>query len=110
MLPNKRPRQGGGTPPKPYNIKKINEKRVIKYGVEECTFKAKFNDDISRSKISEFKDDLHGMFDEILNQASENYQDGDKMRMSIEHRSLDKPITIHLQPRGNITADVIMAR
>ena len=49
---------------------------MVKYGIEEFTFKAKFNDDIKLSKIADFKDDLHNMFEEILDQATQNHEDG----------------------------------
>lgn len=101
---------GTDSEPKPYHVKRVNEVRVVKYGVEEYTYKAKFNHDITHTRISEFKTDLYDMFDDVLNEANKNIVEGDKMRISIDHRSLDKPITIHLQRKENVTTEMIMNR
>ena len=97
-------------PPKPYKIDRVSERRVVKYGVEEYSYRAKFSEDIRHDRIGEVREDLRDMFQEILDTATGNYQKGDRVRMSIEHRSLDKPITINLQPKHNVTVDVIMSR
>ena len=110
MLPAKRPNTTEERDGKLYSVRRINETRVVKYGVEEFTFKAKFNSEIEHDKIAFVKDELHNMFDEILQQATQDHEQGQKLRMTIDHRSLDKPIVIHLQPRENITADTIMSR
>jgi len=94
---------------KPYHLEKINDIRVVKYGVEELTYRARFNLE-GNKPVADFDKYLHSMFDDVLKEAKGARQEGDKMRVNINHSSLDKPITIHLQPEKNITADVILQR
>ena len=95
---------------KPYSISQISERKIRKYGVEEYIYKAKFSDELKSQKIIDLRDDLHNMFDDIMTKVDENYNPLDKVRLSINHSSLDKEITIHLQPRQNITSQTIMER
>ena len=96
---------------RPYNIKRVNEIRSRRYNVEEITFRAKFNNDLQGCKPLDITDDLHNMFEEIMDNVAANHNDpNDRARVSIRHAGLDKEIFIHCQPQHNITADVIMER
>ena len=95
---------------KSYTISQVYEKKNRKYGVEEYTYKAKFSDGLKTQNVIELRDDLYSMFDDIMKKVGDNYDPMDKVRLSIDHAALDKEITIHLQPRQNITAQTIMDR
>jgi hypothetical protein len=95
---------------KPYEIVKINEQVARKYGVEEYTFAAKFDESLDGTLLSEVKDDIYDMFDDVLQQVGEDYAPDDRVRVAIHHASLDKEMTVHLQPRRNISAENIMSR
>lgn len=115
MQPSKRAKQGEGgretrPPDKRYIVQKIQERKIVKYGVEEYVCRAKFNDVLEKQNIANVKDDLLAMFDEVLKAGTASYPAGQKIRVSVEHHSLDKPMTIHLQPRENITPEVILSR
>lgn len=95
---------------KPYKIQKIQQTVVRKYGVEEYTFRAKFDDELQGTKIIDIKDDLQTMFGDVLEEVGRNYQPGERVRMSINHDGMDREMTIHLQQRENITPEMIMGR
>ena len=95
---------------KPYTISQVFQRKVKKYGVEEYTYKAKFSDTLKSQNVSDVRDDLYNMFGDIMKKVDENYNPLDKVRLAIDHAALDKEITIHLQPRQNITPQTIMER
>ena len=95
----------------PYVIEQVNERRARKFGVEEVTFRAKFNDDLQGRKLLDISDDLGAMFGSVMDRVRANHPNPqDKARLAIRHTGLDKEITIHCQPQHNITAEVIMQR
>jgi len=94
---------------KPYVISKVHERKVLKFGVEEIRYRARFNLD-SEQPITNFQDHLHGMFEDVLAQARQNMSPQDRMRLHISHESLETPITVHLQPNNLITANTILER
>ena len=96
---------------RPYIIERISETRARRYNSEEITFRAKFNDDLQGKKLLDVTDDLHDMFQDIMDNVSANHaENNDRARLSIRHAGLDREIFIHCQPKHNITADVIMER
>lgn len=96
---------------KPYNIERINEIRSRRYNVEEITFRAKFNNDLQGRKLLDVVDDLHNMFDDIMENVTTEHNDpNDKARLTIRHSGLERDIFIHCQPQHDITADTIMER
>jgi len=110
--PDKRVRMDseGQEEKKPYKIQKIHQTVVRKYGVEEYTFRAKFNDDLHGAKVVDVKDDIHAMFSDVMAEVDSTYAPGERVRLSINHDGMDREITIHLQQRENITSDTIMER
>jgi len=105
------PNTGATDDSKPYFIERINEIRARKFNVEEVTFRAKFNDDLQGRKLLDITNDLHNMFDDIMENVATTHKDpNDKARLSIRHDGLEREIFIHCQPQHNITADVIMER
>lgn len=97
---------------KPFTIERAQEKRATKYGMEEITFRAKFNQDFaSGQKLLDSTDNLQEMFEDILENVNSEHDDpNDRARVTIKHSGLDRDIVVHCQPRHNITSDVIMDR
>jgi hypothetical protein len=107
MASNKQP---GGDKKKPYNIHKISETVARKYGVEEYTYKVKFHNEMNGEPLENVQEELTNMFEEVVSRVSADYDLDDKVRISIDHSGLDRPMTIHLQPRRNITGGNITGR
>lgn len=96
---------------KPYVIERISERKARKYNIEEITFRAKFNTDLRGRQLLDVTDELHDLFQEVLDNVSSEHGDpNDRARLSIRHSGLDREIFIHCQPQHNITPDVIMER
>ena len=96
---------------KPFFITRIRERRARKFNVEEVTFRAKFNESYQGKKLLNVTDQLHDMFDEIMENVKSNHNNqSDKARLSIRHSGLEKDVHIHCQPQHNITGAVIMER
>ena len=94
-----------------YKLERINELISTKYNIEEITFRAKFNDQLLGHKLVDVTDELHKLFDDVMDTVNtEHSSPDDKARLSIKHNNLDKAITIHCQPRHLITSSIIMDR
>ena len=96
-------------PQKQYSISATSTKLSQKYGIMETTYKVKFNEDKHGTRVSEMNDELHDMFNELLEKTA-SYNDDDRARLIISHEDLQRPIYIHCQPRHQITTDTIMER
>lgn len=73
-------------------------------------YQARFNANMPVRDICEEEGSLREMFDAILDEAKIGKQPGDRLRVSIDHASLEIPITIHLTDYREITTDEIMER
>jgi hypothetical protein len=83
---------------------------VQKFGVEEIVLKVKFDDDWIGRTLYDMLDDLHRMFEDILQQVREGYDEGVRARVYINHPDLqyEKPIFIALRPIHLLTPQAIM--
>lgn len=63
----------------PYTIKKVKESKIVKYGVEEFTFKATFKDDYQPRRLLDAQDDLHNIFRDIIDEATNHYDQNDRV-------------------------------
>lgn len=96
---------------KAYKIHKVNETVSRRFGMEETTFKASFDSSKYENKrLLDMTEDLRDMFSEMLDEASANYNDDDMARLSIFHKNLEVPITVHLRSKNNVTPDTILDR
>jgi hypothetical protein len=97
---------------KMYNIKKVSQQVARKYGVEEYTIEASFNNDavIQGMRLENIREEIHSMFDDVVHEIVVQYQEDDRIRLSIDHAGMDRPMTMHLQPRRNVTTENIMSR
>ena len=69
---------------RPYIIERISETRARRYNSEEITFRAKFNDDLQGRILLDVTDDLHDMFQDIMDNVSANHaENNDRARLSI---------------------------
>lgn len=66
----------------------------------------KFNDEWKGDKLLNIHNDLHKMFDDILDKVRGDAND--LGRIVVHHGGLDNPIVIPLQPWENIDSDVVM--
>ena len=96
---------------KHYKLERINETISRKYNVEEITFRAKFNTDLEGQRLLNVTDELHGMFDEVLETVRSEHPDpNDKARLSIKHSGLERDIVIHCRPQHALSPDIILDR
>ena len=96
---------------KPYIIHPVRERISRKFGIEEVTYKAKFNNDLQGEQLINMQDDLHNMFTDIMELVKDKHPNkNDKARVTINHSGLEREVFIHCQPQHNITAEVIMDR
>jgi hypothetical protein len=92
-----------------YTIQEVSRRRSVKYSMLETTYEVKFKDHVHGSNVQDMRQELHTMFDDLLDRTHK-YSDDDKARIIIDHDQLDTPIFIHCQDRHNITADTILER
>lgn len=77
---------------------------------QENVYQAQFNAGIPTKNICDAQDSLLEMFGAVLDEAKQGKKPGDRMRVSIDHASLDIPVTIHLTDHKEVTAQEIMNR
>lgn len=68
--------------PRSYRIQKVKETRIVKYGVEEFTFKASFKPDHEPARLLDAQTDLHDIFDDIIGEATNHYDENDRVSQS----------------------------
>ena len=73
-------------------------------------YEAKFNPGGGSSNICDNKDSLKDMFDVLLSQAKKGKRPGDRLRLNIDHSSLDNPVIIHLTDYRDVTSSEVMDR
>lgn len=111
MASFKKKKEDSGDTQKPYIIKRVGELKARKFNVEEVTFRARFNENEEGRALLDMADDLHDMFQDIMDNVNQEHgSEDDKARLSISHADLENDIVIHCQPKHNITADTIMER
>jgi len=67
---------------RPYRIQKVKETRIVKYGAEEFTFKASFKPDHEPARLLDAQGDLHDIFDDIIAEATNHYDQNDRVSLS----------------------------
>jgi hypothetical protein len=94
-----------------YNINKISQQVVRKYGVEEYTLEAKFDSEaLEGVRLENVTDEIYAMFGDVVHELEQQYGEEDRIRLAIDHAGMDRPMTMHLQPRRNVTTRNIMDR
>ena len=103
--------EGANADTKPYIIRPVSQKISRKFGIEEVTYKTKFNNNLQGVQLLNAQNELHNMFTDVIELVNEKHPNGDdKARITINHSGLEREVFIHCQPKHNITADVIMER
>ncbi len=91
----------------PYEIVLSGRKTFAKSAAVETTYKVNFNDKWRGRKLSDLKDDMGQMFDNILARARQDMGDDDLLRVIIRHEELDQAIVVPLQPAQKLDAATI---
>ena len=79
--------------------------------MEEIRYEVKFLDEaLSNQPLDTITEELENMFTEVLDVAGRNYDEDDRIRLSIMQNALDEPIIIHLAPRYQVNAGTVMDR
>ena len=91
---------------KPYYFWQTNTKTFKKTLATQTTYKVKFNDTWKGEKLQDITNQLHNMFDDVLNKTRGH--DADLGRVVIEHPDLPNPIVVPLQPWEKMDADLVM--
>ena len=71
-----------------YTLCQKRERTYAKNGAIDKTFQVKFTNQLQNKKMTEITDDLHTMFDDILNRIREGSQGDSLGRVIIEHNGL----------------------
>ncbi|VDI57247.1 Hypothetical predicted protein [Mytilus galloprovincialis] len=91
-----------------YTFSQIKERTYAKTGAIDKTFQAKFTSQLHNKKLSEITDDLHGLFDDILNKVRQDSDDNSLARVIIEHNGLTDPIVVSLRELNKMDSSVVM--
>ena len=94
----------------PYVIEKTGERRFARAAAVEMTYKVRFNDQWRGERIREHREEMHRMFDEVVNRGREGLNDNDFIRVIIKDNELNSPIVVPLQPADEMNAENIMQK
>ena len=96
--------------PKPYTVFEHKRRFVVKYGVEEIIYKIRFTEEWLGETLLELHEDIHEMFEDVLDQVKSIYEPDVRCRLYLRHDDLqyDKPIFIALRPIKDMSAEAIM--
>ena len=90
-----------------FTIRLKREKTYAKNGAIDKTFEVKFPDQLQNKKLSDIMDDLHELFDDVLDRVRQGAQENSLARVIIEHNDLTDPIVVPLQELNKIDASTV---
>lgn len=100
---------GQGLPnndPKPYTYGMKRQRVFAKNKAIDTTYQIKFNDQWKGDKLKDINDQLHHMFDDVLNNM--RGKPSDLGRVVVHHGSLKNPIVVPLQPWEKLDSQTVL--
>ena len=99
-----------GDEPRPleYTMRKKGERTYAKNAAVDTTFQVKVNDRYRGQRLRDIRRGLHGMFEDILQEARWEMAGNDLGRVVIHHDGLHDPIVVPLRPWDRLNVDVMM--
>ena len=99
-----------GDEPRPleYTMRKKGERTYAKNAAVDTTFQVKVNDRYRGQRLRDIRRGLHGMFEDILQEARGDLAGNDLGRVVIHHDGLHDPIVVPLRPWDRLNVDVVM--
>ena len=94
--------------PSTYMFRKKRERTFAKNGAIDTSFEVKFTDQFQNKKLSEIHDDLHKLFDDVLNEVRQGALGNSLGRVIIEHKGLSNPIVVPLRELDKIDGSTVM--
>ncbi|CAG2253327.1 unnamed protein product [Mytilus edulis] len=100
---------GAGIESEPaYTFSQIKERTYAKTGAIDKTFQAKFTSQLHDKKLSDITEDLHGLFDDILDTVRQDSDANSLARVIIEHNGLTDPIVVSLRELNKMDSSIVM--
>ena len=104
------PSQDKRAKPQPYHINQVHHRIAGRYGYEERSFRATFDQSYLGQRLVDVHQDLEDMFQGVIDKAAEHHGPQDRARVIIQHNDLKQDIIIHMRPQHLITGQTIMNR
>ncbi|XP_041350680.1 uncharacterized protein LOC121369694 [Gigantopelta aegis] len=92
----------------PYVFTKKSVRIHKKTKAVDTTYELKFKDQWKGKKLKHLHNDLHDMFQDVLEEATLGLEGRDIGRVILHHDALNSPIVVPLQPLAELNADVIL--
>ena len=74
--------------PSPYQISQTHHRVARRFGYEERSFRATFNQDYVGHRLLDIHQELEGMFQEVIDRSGQQHQPEDRARIIIQHNDL----------------------
>ena len=94
--------------PLEYTMRKKGERTYSKNAAIDTTFQVKVNNRYHGQHLREIRRGLHGMFEDILQEAHGDLAGNDLGLVVIHHDRLHDPIVVPLRPWDRFNVDVVM--
>ncbi|VDI05619.1 Hypothetical predicted protein [Mytilus galloprovincialis] len=98
----------GDDNPTTHTFHKKRERTYANNGATDITYEVKFSNQLQNKKLTDIVDDLHNVFDDVLDQVRVGSQDNSLARLIIEHNGLTDPIVVPLQELHTMDASTVM--
>ncbi|CAG2203034.1 unnamed protein product [Mytilus edulis] len=98
----------GDDNPTTHTFHKKRERTYANNGATDITYEVKFSNQLQNKKLTDIVDDLHNVFDDVLDQVRVGSQDNSLARLIIEHNGLTDPIVVPLQELNTMDASTVM--
>ena len=93
---------------KHYDLELRKERTLKKNMAREVIYEVKFDDEWQNQRIVDIRDNLRGMFEDVIGRAREGLNDNDLGRIYINQGNLWQPIVIPPRPLNELDAEVVM--
>lgn len=99
---------GAGDGGSMHTFRKKRERTYAKNGAIDTTYEVTFTDRLKNKNLIEISDELHNVFDNVLDSVREGSQDNSLARVVIDHKGLSDPIIVPLQKLDDMNASTVM--
>ena len=102
--------QDGGSEEKAYFIQNVRQRTFARTAAIETTYNIQFNQRWRGERVRDLRQEVHQMFDDVLNQGREGLTHSDLMRVVIRSDSLNHPVVVPLQPATTMDSNTVMEK
>ena len=91
-----------------YQLKEISRRHNQRFNADNITYRLQVPDNLNNRRVSEILGEMYSMFNDLLVDLRNELQNGDLVRLYLNHPVLHTPIVIPARPVEDLTVEDIM--